>query len=288
MARINARPVTIPVRLVSLGATQFVESFGTRAQEAAPWRVSFHERGRAELAAPDRLFALPPGRCVLIAPDIGGDAKPEGDAAHLLLEFELGRARDAAALPASDAPLALPADGPRDELARTLLRELTLTPILTPGICARAQALLHLCLSSALDTAVAQGSFGPAADARAQLQPALRYIDAHLADLLPNSKLADLAHASESHFIRMFRRVLGCTPARHVQERRVSNAVELLLRSNLPIDEIAERCGFANRYHFSRVFAQRMSHPPARFRILHSGNGRTPPASGDTRPYGNS
>ena len=98
----------------------------------------------------------------------------------------------------------------------------------------------------------------------------LRYIDAHLADLLPNSKLAELAHASESHFIRMFRRTLGRTPARHVQERRVSNAAELLVRTSFSIDEIAERCGFANRYHFSRVFAQRMAHPPARFRAIHA------------------
>jgi transcriptional regulator GlxA family with amidase domain len=90
-----------------------------------------------------------------------------------------------------------------------------------------------------------------------------------LAEVLPNAKLAELAHASESHFIRMFRRVVGCTPARHVQERRVSRAAELLERTNLTIDEIAERCGFANRFHFSRVFAQRMVEPPGRYRSLH-------------------
>jgi AraC-like DNA-binding protein len=290
LARINARPDTIPVRLVSLGTERFSEGFGAAVAEDAPWRLSFHERGRAELATPARLFALPPGRCVLIAPDIGGLAKAEGDASHLLIEFTLGRARDAAALPGGDAPLALAADAPRDELARALLRELAGQPALSPGICARAQALLHLCLSSALDSAGARAGIpGPGGDGRAQLQPVLRYIDAHLAELLPNAKLAELAHASESHFIRMFRRVVGCTPARHVQERRVSSAVELLLRSNLSIDEIAERCGFANRYHFSRVFAQRMSHPPARFRALHSGNGRSPGAvHGDTGAYGNS
>lgn len=66
----------------------------------------------------------------------------------------------------------------------------------------------------------------------------------------------------------MFRRVLGRTPARHVQERRVAIAADLLVGTALSIDEIAERCGFANRYHFTRVFAQLMSHPPARFRAL--------------------
>jgi AraC-like DNA-binding protein len=80
-------------------------------------------------------------------------------------------------------------------------------------------------------------------------------------------------HASESHSIRVFRRVVGCTPARHVQERRLSHAAELLERTSLTIDEIAERCRFAYRFHFSRVFAQRMVEPPGRYRALHGSRG---------------
>jgi len=286
VARVSTRPDAILLRLVALRAAPFAGSFGPAASERTPWRLSFRERGRAGLATPGRVVALPPGRPVLIAPDIGGDAKPEGDAQHLLVEFEVSRARDAAALLVPDAPIVLPADATRDELARILLRELASGAPPSAALCARAQALLHLCLSAALDAAGERDGAlpGPASDARAQLQPVLRYIDGHLADLLPNSKLAELAHASESHFIRMFRRTFGRTPARHVQERRVSTSAELLLRTTLSIDEIAERCGFANRYHFTRVFAQRMSHPPARFRALHAvGEERT----GDTASYGN-
>lgn len=287
MARASARPDTISVRLVALCATAFERSFGPAASERAVWRLSFRERGRAELATSGRVISLPPGRAVLIAPDIGADAKPGGDAHHLLVEFELRRPRDAAALPVGDTPIVLDADATRDDLARDLLRELAAGAAPGPALCARAQALLYLCLSSLLDVAAeADGELrGPSSDARAQLQPVLLYIDAHLADLLPNAKLAEFAHASESHFIRMFRRTLGRTPARHVQERRVSIAAELLLRTSLTIDEIADRCGFANRYHFSRVFAQRMSHPPARFRALRAG--RREPAE-DTASYGNS
>jgi AraC-like DNA-binding protein len=270
---------------LGLRALSFEASFGAAAANQAPWRLSFRERGRADLVTPDRVIALPPGRAVLIGPDIAADAKPDGDAQHLLLEFDLGRARDAALLPARGAPLVLETDAVRDDLARALLRELASDGAASVSLCARAQALLHLCLSSLLDDAngeeVTRDSTG---DALAQLQPVLRYVDAHLADLLPNAKLAEIAHASESHFIRMFRRTFGRTPARHVQERRVSAAGELLLGTSLSIDEIAERCGFANRYHFSRVFAQRMSHPPARFRALH----RSPPLLPEnTAAYGN-
>ena len=88
-------------------------------------------------------------------------------------------------------------------------------------------------------------------------------------DLAIDAIAARIGYADATHFIRMFRRMVGCTPARHVQERRVSRAAELLERTNLTIDEIAERCGFANRFHFSRVFAQRMVEPPGRYRALH-------------------
>src|ERR1700741_2759448 len=66
MLRTSARGDSIAVRLVSLDAGRFAQSFAPFADEAAPWRMSFHERGRAELAVDGGVFALPPGRCVLV------------------------------------------------------------------------------------------------------------------------------------------------------------------------------------------------------------------------------
>jgi len=281
LSRANARSEVIALRLAAVRVGPFEATFGPVAAETTPWRLSFHERGRAQLTSPTRVQSLPPGRAILIGPDIGIFAKPEGDAQHLLVEFGFPRARDAAALSARGAPLVLDSDAARDDLARGLLRELAAGAPASSGVCSRAQALVHLCVASVIE---ASAERAVSRDESTQLQPVLRYIDAHLADLLPNSKLAELAHASESHFIRMFRRALGRTPARHVQERRVSLAAELLMRTSLSIDEIAERCGFANRYHFSRVFAQRMANPPARFRALHLSRAPRPE---DTPAYGN-
>ena len=42
------------------------------------------------------------------------------------------------------------------------------------------------------------------------------------------------------------------------------------------IEEIAQHCGFANRYHFTRVFSQRMDCPPARYRSDRPYGGETP------------
>ena len=76
----------------------------------------------------------------------------------------------------------------------------------------------------------------------------------------------EIALTSESRFIRCFRDATGQTPARYVQDRRLRRAAEALVATDRSIDEIAERCGFANRYYFTRVFSQRMGVSPARYR----------------------
>jgi AraC-like DNA-binding protein len=288
VARVRPHLDTIAVRLTRVAAAEFAASLAASAAAPAKlaWRISFRERGPAAFAGDGAPGPVLPGRPIVIAGDIPAEWRAEGAAVHLWIEFELGGARAAGALPV-EATVALDPEARRDSLARELLHELAGGALPGPSHYARANAFVQLCLSSLLARAGdADAASVGAQAARNQLQPALRYIDAHLADLLPNRKLAELSHASESHFIRLFRRTFGCTPARHVQERRVSIAAEMLVQTQLSIDEIAERCGFANRYHFSRVFAQRMAQPPARFRAQQAGR-PAPKRDGDTSLYGN-
>lgn len=270
VVRARARLDILAVRLVRLSVGPFGDGFAPPGNARPQWLFSYHERGRAALATSEWVVPLPPGRAVLISPALMRSAKPDGQARELAALFELSAGRSYAPPFTGEGPLVLDPNALRDGLSRGLLEQLRDGAPPTPSQAARAQALIHLCVASALESAAeTERTTAASLDASSQLLPALRYIDAHLAEVLPNAKLAELAHASESHFIRMFRRVLGRTPARHVQERRVASAAHLLTGTGLSIEEIAERCGFANRYHFTRVFAQFMSHPPARFRALH-------------------
>ncbi len=83
---------------------------------------------------------------------------------------------------------------------------------------------------------------------------------------MDSSRLAEVAATSQSCFIRRFREAMGQTRARYVKDRRVAQASELLICTDHSIDEVAQRCGFANRYYFSRVFSERVGRPPARYR----------------------
>ncbi len=264
---------TYQIHLMVADVVPFSEGFAADETGPTTWTLSVCLAAGATIHLGARVIAMPPGRVVLIPP-AAARAKTDGDVAQLRLNFEpQGLALEHAPALGRE-PLVLPPDELRDALGARLRRELETK--LAPGAatCARAKALLHLSVAAAFELSDDRARDARHADdAERQLRPVLRYIDAHLDEPLENARLAAFVHASESHFIRMFRRVVGCTPARHVQERRVSHAAELLERTSLTIDEIAERCGFANRFHFSRVFAQRMVEPPGRYRALHGSRG---------------
>jgi transcriptional regulator GlxA family with amidase domain len=96
--------------------------------------------------------------------------------------------------------------------------------------------------------------------------PALERIESHLADALPNKVLADACCLSEDYFIRRFKECVGESPAHYIQRRRVETAANRLLFSADSIEQIAAECGFGNRFHFTRVFNNRLGIAPATFR----------------------
>jgi AraC-like DNA-binding protein len=130
------------------------------------------------------------------------------------------------------------------------------------------QLLVLTCLSKALKFIPARvlEHFYQQVASRDPIAAALRHIEGNFHDKLPITELAKLCHLSVDHFSRVFRQLLGQTPTRFIQERRVAVAAERLVSSTDDISLIATDTGFANRYHFTRVFAQRMGVPPATYR----------------------
>lgn len=96
--------------------------------------------------------------------------------------------------------------------------------------------------------------------------PALAFVEEHLVQALPTEQLARCCGLSPDHFARVFRERIGQSPARYVQERRVAVAAERLLATADDIPRIAADSGFANRFHFTRVFTAHMGMPPAAYR----------------------
>ncbi|MBL8279050.1 MAG: helix-turn-helix transcriptional regulator [Pelomonas sp.] len=65
-------------------------------------------------------------------------------------------------------------------------------------------------------------------------------------------RLAAEAHLSEFHFARMFRVSMGCSVHDWVAARRLDRARTLLVRTALPLADVAAACGYAGASHLSR------------------------------------
>lgn len=81
------------------------------------------------------------------------------------------------------------------------------------------------------------------------------------------SELGKQAGIAPDHLADIFRRGMGCTPARYMREQRLHRAVRLLdMDKDLPIGEIAEKCGYENVASFSKAFHERYGIGPRDYR----------------------
>jgi len=81
--------------------------------------------------------------------------------------------------------------------------------------------------------------------------------------------LAKRCDLRPSRFQQLFRRVHGTTPIGYLTQLRLAEAQRLLGVSELSISEIGERVGWANPYHFSRIFRAKMGESPSAWRHRH-------------------
>lgn len=86
-----------------------------------------------------------------------------------------------------------------------------------------------------------------------------------------NTELARAAGMQVNSFIRRFRKETGSTPQRWHHQRRIDAACLALESEATAIDELAERFGFCDRHHFTRVFTRLRGIPPAAYRASTDG-----------------
>lgn len=83
------------------------------------------------------------------------------------------------------------------------------------------------------------------------------------------SSLSDIYGCSEAHFRRTFQQIYKLSPQKYISELRLSKAKELLSDTDIPINKIAEKCGFSSTYYFDRVFKGTNGMTPLQYRKRH-------------------
>lgn len=101
----------------------------------------------------------------------------------------------------------------------------------------------------------------------ARIEPVLSWIDAHLGQPADLAGLARLAGLSPSRLHALFRQVVRASPMAYRARRRIQRAQQLLLTTEQPVQEIAQALGFADAFHFSKVFRRVTGHSPRTYRL---------------------
>ncbi len=104
------------------------------------------------------------------------------------------------------------------------------------------------------------------------MQQTLDYIDKNYREQIDVVHAAEMSGYEKTRFCQLFKRAVGVSFHKYLNDRRIEAAKELLTGSELPIQTIAKDTGFPEPKTFSRVFRASENMTPSEYRQLYSQN----------------
>lgn len=98
-----------------------------------------------------------------------------------------------------------------------------------------------------------------------KLKPAIHALDTAYTEDTSVAQLAALCGLSETHFRRLFVKLLGTTPTEYRIHKRILRAKDLLMSGQYTVAETARAAGFSDASYFSRVFRAHTGTSPRSF-----------------------
>lgn len=99
-----------------------------------------------------------------------------------------------------------------------------------------------------------------------QLKQILQYIQQNYSSPLSISHLAQTFHLSESYFMSMFQKQVGCGATEYLIQVRLRHACKQLRETDTTIATVAYGCGFSNLSNFNRLFKRSTGVTPREYR----------------------
>lgn len=98
--------------------------------------------------------------------------------------------------------------------------------------------------------------------------PIQHYIQEHFQEDVSIHDISARFNINPNYFSQLFKKEVGMTFTEFVTTLRVQLACELLIQTDLPISEIAEKAGYEDYFYFSRVFKKLTGTSPSLYRNL--------------------
>lgn len=111
------------------------------------------------------------------------------------------------------------------------------------------------------------------ADDSSHYSKIVKYIRGHLSSSITAKDISEGTGLSVPHLRRVFKkRTSGMSIGRFILSLRIKQAYEMLMRADMSIAEIGEKCGFSDQFVFSRAFKRIAGLSPANYRKQRGGN----------------
>ncbi len=98
------------------------------------------------------------------------------------------------------------------------------------------------------------------------IERATDYIDKNLGKDLSIEQISKQLNVCRSSLYKNFENKFRCTPGEYIKKKRIEKSKELLLTSQLSIEDISEQVGFSSGAYFSHVFKDLVKVSPLKFR----------------------
>ena len=95
---------------------------------------------------------------------------------------------------------------------------------------------------------------------------ALEYIHGNFNTGISLEQTATAVYLNPDYFSRIFKEEMGCTFIAYVTEQRLSRSVQLLEKTAMRVQNIAQAVGYTNVSHFSTIFKKKFGVSPYEFR----------------------
>ena len=102
------------------------------------------------------------------------------------------------------------------------------------------------------------------------LQKAINYINNNLQEELTVKSISQNVNISKSVLYKKFHSYFNCTVSEYINRKRIEYAMDLLLKTDLSIENIAQKSGFASTSYFSKNFKKLQGISPLKFRKVKS------------------
>jgi len=105
-----------------------------------------------------------------------------------------------------------------------------------------------------------------------KIQASVQWLQANGDRPIAIDQAAQVAAMSERNFLRRFKLEVGVTPSDYLLYVRLDMSCRLLVKTDLPVDKIARRCGIGCGGRLSKLFRKHLSTTPTEYRESQRGS----------------